>query len=146
MMAALERQATGLLRWEGTAVQADHEFGITNPATVWPEQAIEATLRQQDLSRDAPITLTAEYERRILASMDRLGGRAAWGAQPAGRGAVAVDPGQFVEQLFPAVLGLLNTVAATPAAYVSGQASLPDSGHHWYSDQNRLSVSWQLGF
>jgi hypothetical protein len=60
---------------------------------------------------------------------------------------VAVDPGQFVEQLFPAVLGLLNTVmATTPAAHVHGQPSSPDAGPSWYSEPNRLSVRWQLGF
>jgi hypothetical protein len=70
-------------------------------------QAIQATMRQSGRIRDAPITLPAEHESRILASMDNLGGRAAWGARPGVSGAVAVDPGQFVGQLFPAVLGLL---------------------------------------
>jgi hypothetical protein len=109
-------------------------------------QAIEATMRQNGLSRDAPIVLPAEIEGRILACMDNLGGRAAWGVQP-GVGRAAADPGQFLEQLFPAVLRLLNEVmAATPTAYVTGQRPLPDSGHPWYNDQNLLSVSWQLGF
>ena len=110
-------------------------------------QAIQATMRQNGQIRDAPITLPAEHESQILASMDNLGGRAAWGAQPGAGGAVAVDPGQFVEQLFPAVLRLLNAVmAATPPAYVRGQQPHPDSGPRWYSERNRLSVSWQLGF
>ena len=110
-------------------------------------QAIQATMRQNGQVRDAPITLPAEHESQVLASMDNLGGRAAWGAQPGTGGAVAVDPGQFVEQLFPAVLRLLNAVmAATPPAYVRGQQPHPDSGPRWYSERNRLSVSWQLGF
>ena len=110
-------------------------------------QAIQATMRQNGQVRDAPITLPAEHESQVLASMDNLGGRAAWGAQPGVGGAVAVDPGQFVEQLFPAVLRLLNAVmAATPPAYVRGQQPHPDSGPRWYSERNRLSVSWQLGF
>lgn len=84
---------------------------------------------------------------QVLASMDNLGGRAAWGAQPGAGGAVAVDPGQFVEQLFPAVLRLLNAVmATTPPVYVRSQQPHPDSGPRWYSERNRLSVSWQLGF
>ncbi len=110
-------------------------------------QAIQATMRQNGQVRDAPITLPAEHESQVLASMDNLGGRAAWGAQPGAGGAVAVDPGQFVEQLFPAVLRLLNAVmAATPPAYVRSQQPHPDSGPRWYSERNRLSVSWQLGF
>lgn len=60
---------------------------------------------------------------------------------------MAVDPGQFAEHLFPAVLGLLNAVmAVTPSAYVRGQQPQPDSGPRWYGERNRLSVSWQLGF
>ena len=110
-------------------------------------QAIQATMRQNGRIRDAPITLPAEHESQVLASMDNLGGWAAWGAQPGVGGAVAVDPGQFVEQLFPAVLRLLNAVmAATPPACVRGQQPGPDSGPRWYSERNRLSVSWQLGF
>lgn len=59
----------------------------------------------------------------------------------------SADPGQFVEQLFPAVLRLVNAVmAATPPAYVRGQEPGPDSGPRWYSERNRLSVSWQPGF
>ncbi len=110
-------------------------------------QAIEATMRQRRLARDAPIILPTEHERQILACMDNVGGRAVWGVQPGAGGAVAVDPGRFVEQLFPAVLRLLNTVmSVTPAAYVRGQEPPPDSRPRWYSEQNRLSVSWQLGF
>jgi hypothetical protein len=86
-------------------------------------------------------------ESQVLASMDNLGGRAAWGVQPGAGGAVAVDPGLFAEQLFPAVLRLLNAVmAATPPAYVRGQQPTPDSGPRWYSERNRLSVSRHLGF
>lgn len=110
-------------------------------------QAIQATMRQNGQVRDAPVTLPAEHESQVLASMDNLGGRAAWGAQQSAGGAVVFDPGQFVERLFPAVLRLLNEVmAATPPAYVRGQQPDPDSGPRWYSERNRLSVSWQLGF
>jgi hypothetical protein len=110
-------------------------------------QVIQATLRQNGLTRDAPVTLPAENESQILASMDNLGGQAAWGAEPAAGGGVTVDPGQFVESLFPAVIGLLNAVmAATPPAFVRGQRPHLDSAHPWYNERNCLSVSWQLGF
>ena len=110
-------------------------------------QAIQATMRQTGQFRDARITLPAENERQILASMDNLGGQAAWGACPGASGAVAVDPDQFVERLFPAVLGLLNAVmAATPPEHVPAGQPSADSGPLWYTDRNRLSVCWQLGF
>lgn len=109
-------------------------------------QAIRATLRETGLVRDAPMTLPPQSEGEILACMDNLGGQAAWGAQPAAGGTVAVDPGQFVERLFPAVLGLLNAVmAATPQASAGGQQTGPNYAHPWYSERNRLSVTWQLG-
>ena len=41
-------------------------------------QAIQATMRQNGQLRDAPISLPAEHESQVLASMDNLGGRAAW--------------------------------------------------------------------
>jgi hypothetical protein len=51
-----------------------------------------------------------------------------------------------VEQLFPAVLGLLNAVmAATPTASAASQRTGPNYAHHWYNERNRLSVTWQLG-
>jgi hypothetical protein len=110
-------------------------------------QAIKATMRQNGRIRDAPITLPVENEGQILASMDNLGGQAAWGAGPGVGGAVVVDPGQFVERLFPAVLGLLNAVmAATPPEHVPGQQPSPDAGPLWYTERNQLSVRWQLGF
>jgi hypothetical protein len=110
-------------------------------------QAIQAAIRQRGLSRDAPITLPTAYESQILASMDNLGGRDAWGALQGLGGTVAVDPGQFVEQLFPAVVQLLNKVmAATPLARADIRRPRPDADHPWYGERNRLSVSWQLGF
>jgi len=42
--------------------------------------AIHATLRQNGRFRDAPLSLPEEHEDEILASMDNLGGRSAWGA------------------------------------------------------------------
>jgi hypothetical protein len=86
-------------------------------------QAIQASMRQNGQVRDAPITLPAEHESQVLASMDNLGGRTAWGAQPGAGGAVAVDPGQFVEQLFPAVLRLLNAVRPRHPPPISAASS-----------------------
>jgi hypothetical protein len=79
--------------------------------------------------------------------MDRLGGHAAWGVVPGTGARVVIDPGRFAERLFPEILGLLNKVmAATPPACIHGEQPIPDSGNHWYSENNQLSVSYQLGF
>jgi hypothetical protein len=111
------------------------------------EQAIEAVMRQNGPVRDAPIALPAQSEDKILACMDRLGGHTAWGVVPGVGARVVIDPGRFAERLFPEILGLLNTVmAATPPAYIHGERPIPDSGNHWYSEHNQLSVSYQLGF
>lgn len=92
-------------------------------------QAIEAVTRQNGPVRDAPITLPAQSEEEILACMDRLRGCTAWGAKLSIGATAVIDPGRFVEQLFPEVLRLLNTVmAATPPAYVHGERPLPNSG------------------
>jgi hypothetical protein len=108
--------------------------------------AIHATMSQNGPTRDASITLPADSEGRILASMDRLGGQAAWGARPGTSGRAIIDPGQFVQRLFPSVLELLNAVvAATPAECVLGQEPSPDSRPYLYSERNLLSVRWQLG-
>jgi hypothetical protein len=42
-------------------------------------QAFQASIRQNGLVRDAPVTLPAEHESQVLASVGNLGGRAAWG-------------------------------------------------------------------
>lgn len=111
------------------------------------ERAIEAVTRTNGLVQDAPISLPAQSEQEILACMDNLGGQAAWGAGPGTGATVVIDPGRFVERLFPEVVRLLNTVmATTPSAYVHGEPPRPNSGNHWYSERNQLSVSWQLGF
>jgi hypothetical protein len=108
-------------------------------------QMIHATMRQSARSRDAVIRLPPEDEQKILAAMDALGGRTAWGAQASLHGSTAVDPGVLVERLFPRVLALLNAVMEhTPGG--SGPGPGPQSGgSHWYSEQNRTSVRWQLG-
>jgi hypothetical protein len=93
----------------------------------------------------------------ILSSMDALGGRAEWGFQSAANGSSLVDPARLVERLFPNVLALLNeTMEKTPVErlrhvqltaadsqpFSNGRPDQPD----WYSERNRLSIRWQLGF
>jgi hypothetical protein len=66
------------------------------------------------------------------------------GARDAGEVA-AVDPGRFVGQLFPTVLGLLNSVmTARPSAYVRLKQPRLGSGPGWCGGRNRLTVSVRL--
>jgi len=110
-------------------------------------KGIQAAMRQSGPNRDAPIILPSARESQILASMGNLGGRDAWGAGPGAGGMVTVNPGQFVEQLLPAVIRLLNAVmAATPSDDAGSPGAPADADHPWWGERNRLSVSWQLGF
>jgi hypothetical protein len=80
------------------------------------------------------VGLPPNDEATLLAAMDRLGGRGAWGARMTIPGRTHVDPGSMVEQLFEHVPALLNDLMArTPVerlANVNLQASTlgPPSG------------------
>jgi hypothetical protein len=54
------------------------------------------------------VGLPVSDEAELLAAMDRLGGRDAWGAQTTIPGRTHVDPGSVVENLFELVPALLN--------------------------------------
>jgi hypothetical protein len=102
--------------------------------------------------RETAIRLPPADEAMILAAMSDLGGREAWGVQTGANGSALVDPADFVERLFPDVLNLLNTtMERTPverlASAPSGRtAPAVRESAHWYSEQNRCCIRWQLGF
>jgi len=110
--------------------------------------AIQRTGRLQETA----IRLPSADVSMILAAMSDLGGREAWGVQTGANGSALVDPADFVERLFPHVLDLLNTtmertpverLAPSPNSRVN--PALRESAT-WYSEQNRRSIRWQLGF
>ncbi len=106
-------------------------------------ELIRATMQQQGWSRDAPIRLPKEDEQEILKAMDAAGGQAVWGVRAALDGSTVVDPARFVEQLFPAVLKLLNAIMEhTPRLGANAQPPSFEDGPRWYSQRNRLSVRW----
>jgi hypothetical protein len=107
-------------------------------------QMIRATMRQSAQSRDAAIRLPPEGEERVLAAMDAVGGRTAWGAQTSPGGPTIIDPSVLVERLFPKVLALLNSVIEHTADE-SSQPGPQSGAPSWYSKRNRLSIRWQLG-
>jgi hypothetical protein len=87
-------------------------------------EMIRATMRQSVRSRDAVIRLPKGDEQSILEAMEALGGREAWGVRTNADGSEVVDPGLFVELLFPKVLTLLNAVMErTPSAVGAGPRS-----------------------
>jgi hypothetical protein len=99
--------------------------------------AIQGTARLQETA----IRLPPADEAMIMTAMSDLGGREAWGVQTGANGSALVDPADFVEQLFPHVLALLNaTMERTPverlAPTPSGRVAqaLPESAA-WYSEQ-----------
>jgi hypothetical protein len=107
-------------------------------------EMIRAIMQQSGRKRDAPIRLPDDDQQQILTAMDALGGRTAWGAKAALDGSTVVDPGALVDQLLPRVLTLLNAVMEhTPG----GAGPKPSSqAPRSYSERNRLSIRWQLGF
>jgi hypothetical protein len=107
-------------------------------------EMIRATMRQSGRSQDAAIRLPHEDGQKVLEAMDALGGREAWGVRTDPDGSEVVDPGLFVELLFPKVLTLLNAVMEqTPGG---GGPRPQGQGPRWYDERNRRSIRWQLGF
>jgi hypothetical protein len=107
-------------------------------------EMIRATMRQSLRSRDAVIRLPHEDGQKVLDAMGALGDREAWGVRTIADGSEVVDPGLFVERLFPRVLTLLDAVMEqTPGG---GGPRPQGQGPRWYNQRNRLSIRWQLGF
>lgn len=125
--------------------------------TVHGQMMRTTTIQGSGRFRETAIRLPGQDEATILSSMDALGGRAAWGVQSAANGSSLVDPAGFVERLFPNVLTLLNEAMEQTPVERLGHVQLtaadsqpsPDgrAGQtNWYSERNRLSIRWQLGF
>ena len=107
--------------------------------------------------QETVIRLPGQDEATILTSIDALGGQAAWGVRSAANGSSLVDPGVFVERLFLNVLALLNAVMGrTPVERLSHVRLTPAHSQpppvrrageaDTFSERNRLSIRWQLGF
>jgi hypothetical protein len=114
-------------------------------------------VQQSGRMLETAIMLPAGDETEIMTAMDALGGRSSWGASK-GPSRCLIDPGTFIEILFPRVLTLLNEVMDnTPVEQLSHAnltqadcnppAPSPGSGGmDTFSEINRLSIRWQLGF
>jgi hypothetical protein len=99
------------------------------------------------------VGLPASDEPTLRAAFTALGGLADWGVEELVPGRLHLDPGVFLEHLFPRVLAMLNKIMdQTPVerlAYVSLQPGdcLPPAASQLdpFFEMNRQSVRWQLG-
>jgi hypothetical protein len=90
----------------------------------------------------------------IVTAMDALGGRTAWGVIEITSVGSYVDPGTFVEKLFPYVITLFNDlmihtpVEQLPHVQLTPQNLLPPANGErgLFDEKTRQSICWQLGF
>jgi hypothetical protein len=95
-----------------------------------------------------------------LRALEALGRQDAWGIRAPANGSPLADPALFVERLFPHVLMLLNRAMEhtlverlSHVHLTHADSQPPQDGQagqagqaNWYSERNRLSIRWQLGF
>jgi hypothetical protein len=102
------------------------------------------------------IDLTAGMEAKdrptFEAAIKALGGDGAWGIDRSIPDRILADPGVVVDRIFEEVVVLLNAImAATPVeslpnvALAPGDLRPPSRRDDTFSEQNRLSIRWQLG-
>lgn len=111
-------------------------------------------LQERMVPQQSLVEIPADHEAKVLAAIDALGGQDAWGVRRIVRERVHMDPGVFVEALFPKVLDLLNDVMAnTPVERLTNvnltAADLDpplDKPGGVFEEWIRTSVRWQLGF
>jgi hypothetical protein len=89
----------------------------------------------------------------VTKAIEALGCAAKWGVESLIPGRLHFDPGVFVEELFPQVLLMLNSIMDnTPVERLSHVSLTPgdsrpprDSRFDTFGEMNRQSVRWQLG-
>lgn len=107
---------------------------------------------------DTVMRLPRQDESAILASMDVLGGRDAWGYKPFAPGHDNIQPGLLVDKLMEECIKILNAIMkATPVERLSHieKANLQNEPPaenpsremlDIFSEWNRKAIRWQLGF
>lgn len=91
---------------------------------------------------------------KLAEMMKNLGGHQSWGVREIRSGDLHADPGVFTDRLFACVLELLNAVMeGTPVEGLpTVVGKLPDAppeprdAYDRYTETNRSSIRWQLGF
>ncbi len=99
------------------------------------------------------VALPAADQDSLREAFAALGGAAAWGVHLPVFDQTRVDPGVLLENLLPRVLRLLNEIMdETPVERLShvkirdSDKSPPTTAETPYTEQNRQSIAWQLGF
>lgn len=117
-------------------------------------EPIRAMTKQDSEKSETIIALPSDDEKDILASMDALGGRDAWGVKPLTFNFNEVQPGVLVDKLFEEVLTLLNDIMKnTPvenldhlddSSILTGPPNADKPGDP-FSEWHRKTIGWQLG-
>jgi len=94
-------------------------------------------------------------EAELLGAMDALGGREAWGAKLLWPGNLHLFPGDFLEEMVPRVLGLLDAlIAATPVLQLPGATTPIEEDRSAFEEKYPFHpmlkragsrIRWQLG-
>jgi hypothetical protein len=118
-------------------------------------EALQSLLAQG--SSTPPVTLfnvPAAQLPELADMINNLGGGPAWGMREIRSGELHADPGVFIDQLFVRMFDLLNVIMwSTPVErFPNVKCTLrdsppdPDRALERYSETNRNSIRWQLGF
>lgn len=107
-----------------------------------------------DSERDGTLmALPRDDQNELREAFAALGGEAEWGVRLPVVDQTRVDPGVLLENLLPRVLRLLNEIMdETPVERLShvkirdSDKSPPTTAETPYTEQNRQSIAWQLGF
>lgn len=117
-------------------------------------EPIRGMTKQDSSKTETVIALPSDDEAMILRAMDALGGRDVWGVKQLTANFNEVNPGILVDKLFEEVAKLLNDIMKnTPVEKLSyiekaKKTNSPpdDKPGDPFSEWNRTTIRWQLGF
>jgi hypothetical protein len=122
-------------------------------AGLLPVGVATARLERQRTLIDLSAGIDDETLRQVLAAMDLLGGRQAWGVEHFGSTRHLADPGMLLDHLLPAVAQLLDDLMGTMPFETFGGVQLTEQdrqpprveAHRAFGARGRESIRWQLG-
>ena len=117
-------------------------------------EPIRAITKQDFAKKELVIALPKDDEAQILAAMDALDGRAAWGVKQLSANFNELDPGMLIDRLLEVSIDLLNdlmretpveNLSHIPAELISSPPGKHKSGDP-FTEWSRVNIRWQLGF
>jgi hypothetical protein len=152
---AVAKQDASLAATVQTGASGSHTLTILRLLrnSVHGEALPSLAVQRGGTRHDTLVGLPQAVLSELLGAIDALGGQAMWSVQGAIPGRMHCDPGILLEQLFPRVLELLNTlmertpVERLPHVTLQPAHSLPPSEEPWetFGEYSRHSIRWQLG-